>query len=113
MTTTWLVRCGDGARDIDEAVNRGIVTVDFPEATDVTGLPVEEIAVQLASTKTRTAIARLAEMLFAFANEINEGDAVIASDRARRQVVIGRVAGPYEFVEDDSVNLQHHTRRIE
>ena len=52
-------------------------------------------------------------MLFAFANEISEGDAVISSDRARRQVVVGRVAGPYEWVEDDSVNLQHHTRRIE
>jgi predicted Mrr-cat superfamily restriction endonuclease len=113
MTTTWLVRCGDGARDIDEAVNRGIVTVDFPEATDVTGLTVEEIAVQLASTKTRTAISRLAEMLYAFANEITEGDAVISSDRARRQVVIGRVAGPYEWVDGEPTKLQHHTRRIE
>src|SRR6185295_618210 len=111
MTTTWLVRCGDGARDIDEAVSRGIVTVDFPEATDVTGLPVEEIAVQLASTKTRTAISRLAEMLYAFANEIDEGDAIISSDRARRQVVVGRIAGPYEWVEGDDVE-QQHTRKV-
>ena len=112
MTTTWLVRCGDGARDIDEAVSRGIITVDFPEATDVTGLPVEEIAVQLATTKTRTAISRLAEMLYAFANEIDEGDAIISSDRARRQVVVGRVVGPYEWVEGDPVQLQHHTRKV-
>src|SRR6476620_6153643 len=112
MTTTWLVRCGDGARDIDEAVNRGIVTVDFPEAADVTGLPVEEIATQLASSKTRTAISRLAEMLYAFANEIEEGDAIICSDRARRQVVIGRITGPYEWVEETPVNQQHHTRKI-
>ena len=88
MTTTWLVRCGDGARDIDDAVSRGIITVDFPDATDVTGLPVEEIAVQLVDSKTRTAMSRLAEMLFAFANEIEEGDAIISSDRARRQVVV-------------------------
>ena len=112
MTTTWLVRCGDGARDIDEAVSRGIITVDFPEATDVTGLPVEEIAVQLATTKTRTAISRLAEMLYAFANEIDEGDAIISSDRARRQVVVGRVVGPYEWVEGDPAQLQHHTRKV-
>ena len=113
MTTTWLVRCGDGARDIDEAVSRGIITVDFPEATDVTGLPVEEIAVQLATTKTRTAISRLAEMLYAFANEIDEGDAIISSDRARRQVVVGRVAGPYEWVEGDDRRAQHHTRKVD
>ena len=28
MTTTWLVRCGDGGRHIDDAVSRGIITVD-------------------------------------------------------------------------------------
>lgn len=113
MTTTWLVRCGDGGRDIDDAVSRGIITVDFPEATDVTGLPVAEIATQLAATKTRTAISRLAEMLYAFANEIETGDAVIASDRARRQVVVGRVAGPYEWVETEVIPEQHHTRQID
>ncbi len=36
MTTTWLVRCGDGGRHIDDAVSRGIITVDFSAATDVT-----------------------------------------------------------------------------
>ena len=113
MTTTWLVRCGDGGRYVDEAVRDGIITVDFREASDVTGLPVEEIAVQLASSKARTATSRLAEMLFAFANEIEEGDAVICSDRARRQVVIGRITGPYEWVEDPPANQQHHTRKIE
>jgi predicted Mrr-cat superfamily restriction endonuclease len=112
MTTTWLVRCGDGGRFVDEAVNAGIITVDFREASDVTGLPVEEITTQLAGSKTRTAISRLAEMLYSFANEIEEGDAIICSDRARRQVVVGRIAGPYEWVEDTPINQQHHTRKI-
>src|SRR3954471_10089770 len=102
MTTTWLVRCGDGGRHIDDAVGRGIITVDF-SANDVTGLPVEEIATQLEGTKTRTAINRLAEMLFAFANDLEKGDVIISSDRARRQVVVGRVAGPYEYVEADVI----------
>ena len=39
----------------------------IPGRLDVTGLPVEEIAVQLEGTKTRTATNRLAEMLYAFA----------------------------------------------
>jgi predicted Mrr-cat superfamily restriction endonuclease len=112
MTTTWLVRCGDEGRYVDEAVRDGIITVDFREAADVTGLPVEEIETQLAGSKSRTTTSRLAEMLFAFANEIDEGDAIICSDRARRQVVIGRIAGPYEWVEDTPANQQHHTRRI-
>ena len=113
MTTTWLVRCGDGGRHIDDAVSRGIITVDFREASDVTGLPVEEIAVQLEATKTRTATNRLAEMLYAFANEIEKGDAIISSDRARRQVVVGRVTGPYEWVESEPIPMQHHTRLVD
>lgn len=113
MTTTWLVRCGDGGRYVDEAVSGGIITVDFREATDVTGLAVEEIAVQLEGSKTRTAVSRLAEMLYAFANDIEIGDAIICSDRARRQVVVGRVTGPYEWVEETPLNQQHHTRKIE
>jgi predicted Mrr-cat superfamily restriction endonuclease len=112
MTTTWLVRCGDGGRHIDDAVSRGIITVEF-NATDVTGLPVGEIAAQLVGTKTRTAVNRLADMLFAFANEIEKGDAIIASDRARRQVVVGRVAGPYEWVEAEVIPDQHHTRLVD
>jgi len=113
MTTTWLVRCGDGGRHIDDAVNRGIITVDFGEATDVTGLTLEEVAVLLEGTKTRTAINRLAEMLFAFANEIEKGDVIISSDRARRQVVVGRVSGPYEWVETEVIPDQHHTRLVD
>jgi predicted Mrr-cat superfamily restriction endonuclease len=113
MTTTWLVRCGDGGRHIDDAVSRGIITVDFSAASDVTGLPVEEIATQLEGTKTRTAINRLAEMLFAFANELEKGDVIISSDRARRQVVVGRVAGPYEYVEAEVIPDQHHTRLVD
>jgi predicted Mrr-cat superfamily restriction endonuclease len=113
MTTTWLVRCGDGGRHIDDAVSRGIITVDFREATDVTALSVGEIATQLEGSKTRTAISRLAEMLFAFANELDKDDVIISSDRARRQVVVGRVAGPYEWVEAEVIPDQHHTRLVD
>ena len=113
MTTTWLVRCGDGGRHIDDAVSRGIVTVEFPQTTDATGLSVEEIAAQLEGPKTKTATTRLAEMLFAFANELEKGDAIISSDRARRQVVVGRVAGPYEWVDAEVIPDQHHTRLID
>jgi len=112
MTTAWLVRCGDGGRNIDDAVNRGVITVDFADATDVTGLPAEEIATQLVATKSRMAISRLAEMLFAFANEIAEGDVIISSDRARRQVVLGRVTGGYEWAEGAAGQFDH-TRRMD
>jgi len=112
MTTTWMVRCSDAGRSIDEAVTSGVISVDFSEASDVTGLAVEEIGEQLAGSKSRTAINRQAEMLYAFANEIAEGDAIIVPDRARRQVVIGRVTGPYEWVESEPVSEDRHTRTV-
>ena len=109
MTTTWLVRGGNGGRYIDDAITHGVITVDFGDVADVRGMAVDEIATQLKDSKTRTATQRLAEMLYAFANEIEPGDAVISSDRARRQIVLGRVNGPYAWVEDAPANLEHHT----
>ena len=78
----------------------------------MTGLAVDEIGEQLAGSKSRTAVTRQAEMLFAFANEIAEGDAIIVPDRARRQVVVGRVTGPYEWVESAPVQEDRHTRAV-
>jgi len=112
MTTTWMVRCSDAGRSIDDAVSGGVISVDFADAADVTGLAVEEIGEQLAGSKSRTATNRQAEMLFAFANEIAEGDAIILPDRARRQVVIGRVTGPYEWVENAAAHEDRHTRTV-
>jgi predicted Mrr-cat superfamily restriction endonuclease len=112
MTTTWMVRCSDAGRSIDDAVTSGVISVDFAEATDVTGLKVDEIGAQLAGSKSRTATTRQAEMLYAFANEIAEGDAIILPDRARRQVVVGLVTGPYEWVESAPVQEDRHTRAV-
>lgn len=107
-----MVRCSDAGRSIDDAVTSGVISVDFAEASDVTGLAVDEIGKQLAGSKSRTAVNRQAEMLYAFANEIAEGDAIILPDRARRQVVVGRVTGPYEWVESAPVQEDRHTRTV-
>jgi len=108
-----MVRSSDAGRSIDDAVTGGVVSVDFAETSDVTGLAVDEIGLQLAGSKSRTAITRQAQMLYAFANEIAEGDAIILPDRARRQVVVGRVTGPYEWVETASAPEDRHTRTVE
>ena len=108
-----MVRSSDAGRSIDDAVTSGVVSVDFAETSDVTGLAVDEIAKLLTGSKSKTAVNRQAQMLFAFANEIAEGDAIILPDRARRQVVVGRVTGPYEWVESAPSPEDHHTRAVE
>jgi predicted Mrr-cat superfamily restriction endonuclease len=108
-----MVRCSDAGRSIDDAVTGGVISVDFADTTDVTGLAVGEIGAQLGGAKSKTAVTRQAQMLFAFANEIAAGDAIILPDRSRRQVVVGRVTGPYEWVEDASAPEDRHTRTVE
>jgi predicted Mrr-cat superfamily restriction endonuclease len=108
-----MVRSSDAGRSIDDAVTSGVVSVDFPETSDVKGLAAEEIAKLLAGSKSKTAVTRQAQMLFAFANEIAEGDSIILPDRARRQVVVGRVTGPYEWVESAPAPEDRHTRAVE
>ncbi len=113
MTTTWMVRSSDAGRSIDDAVSTGVVSVDFADTSDVTGLAVDEIGAQLTGSKSRTATNRQAQMLYAFANEIAEGDAIILPDRARRQIVVGRVTGPYEWVESAPTAADRHTRAVD
>jgi hypothetical protein len=113
VTQVWLVRCGGGGRYVEDAIAQGVITIDFHEASDVTGLSVNEIAVQLSSATTRTAFNALAKMVYAFANEISLGDLIVTSDRARRQVAIGRVTGPYVWIEDTPIPDQHHMRRVD
>lgn len=62
MTQVWLVRCGGGGRYVEDAVAQGLITIDFHEARDVTGLSVNEIAIQLSTATTRTAFAALAKL---------------------------------------------------
>ena len=82
MTTTWLVRCGDGGRYIDDAVREGLITVDFGETSDVTGLPVEEIAVQL-RVPAGTVKSRLARGRAALARLLDEHHPIEAKETDR------------------------------
>lgn len=96
---------------MDGAVSGGIMALEFGEVPDATGLEIAEIALQVGGSQSRTVTKRLAEMLYAFANEIAEGDAIVAPDRTRRQVVVGRVTGSYEF-NADGAPADRHARAI-
>ena len=95
---------------MDDAVSGGIMALEFGEVPDATGLEIAEIAAQVGGSQSRTVTKRLAEMLYAFANEIADGDAILAPDRTRRQVVVGRVTGGYTWNADAATD--QHTRTI-
>jgi len=112
MTTTWMVRCRDSGRYLDDAIAGGVITVGFADTSDASGLTVAEITGQLTVSRARLSVRSLAKMLFAFVNEIAIGDGVLSCDSRRRQVVVGRVTGPYEWVDVPAVHLDRHIRRL-
>jgi len=83
---------------------------------DLTGLSREAIVPLVAKTVGRGHPAKAtvpAGMLWRFINEITIDDFVLTPIGATREILIGRVKGPYEFHQQALVGDCHHYRRVE
>lgn len=96
-----------------ELIDGGFVSVGWDEIGDLSqiGLEREQLKATLARTfpddKPRS-IASWAGTLLRFADEISEGDVVVAPYRPDSTINIGVVTGPYEFHPDEPT---HRHRR--
>ena len=52
-------------------------------------------------------------MLDAFANQIEIGDIVLTRNPRKRQVLVGKIAGEYEFISDSDHDFLPHVRKVE
>ena len=52
-------------------------------------------------------------MLYRFANEMHVGDLVLTPDAADASVLVGRIAGDYEYRDETPIPDHQHVRRVE
>ncbi|MEE8074754.1 MAG: restriction endonuclease [Candidatus Binatia bacterium] len=113
----WVVRAGDNNEIANEVEQSSAVAIGWREIGD------------LRSTKTREEIkARYrqaypdhsekhvisgASQLFRFAYEIAEGDLVLTPIKATREVLVGKIAGPYAFDSKRMSVKYPHIRPVE
>lgn len=101
-----------------ELIDGGFVSIGWDNVSDLreVGLAREELKAVLTGaypdTKPR-AIAAWAGTLLRFANEINEGDFVVAPYRPDSTINIGVITGPYEFHPDEPTHRHRRPVRWE
>jgi len=109
----WLIRSGEGGREVDACVANGFATVEYPTVGDVRQRTPAQVLEEVRQARDRTDFDILAQRLLDFALEVQDGDPVITSDGGRRQLVFGRVVGPYEWQNDSPVPGMRHLRPVE
>lgn len=111
----WLIRAGRHGEDEEAALTDGMAIIGFTEFGDLRQYAsAEAIAETFLSKKPTSSRARAenyGRQLWAFREKVQEGDVVVLPLKSRPgQIALGRVAGPYAFV--DVRGQLRHTRAV-
>lgn len=109
----WLVRSGEGGEVVDECVANNVAAVGYPTVGDVRERTPAQVLEELMRATNRTDFETLAQRLLDFAERMSDGEHIVTSDGARRQLVVGRVDGPYEWRENSPIPGMRHLRPVE
>ncbi len=109
----WLVRSGEGGKVVDECVVNGVAAVGYQTVGDVRERTPAQVLEELMRATNRTDFETLAQRLLDFAERMREGDYIVTSDGARRQLVVGRVNGSYEWRENSPIPGMRHLLPVE
>jgi hypothetical protein len=111
----WLIRAGEDSRHAREFALNGVVALGWarvPGLGDLDELSREQIAGLIevsAVTKTPSADAN---ELVAFRDELQRGHVVITPDSTTRELLVGEVTGPYEFLDPSPAGDYRHVRTV-
>lgn len=110
--SVWLVRCGKRGESGEHlALSQSIVGVGWGELGDLsTADRIDEIRSRLSVTfrgKKQTTLSNWATQLNAFVNRMQFGDLVVVPLKSEPAVAIGKVAGPYRFMQSAPSLLVH------
>lgn len=111
MRRAWVIRGGDDNRSVDAFVAAGVIGVGYPDVPD--GRTVDRWDVtELLRLKGWTSPEGRAEAFELFVRSIGVGDVVVMPDTPRREVVMGRIEGDYEFVAHLPPDDHRHRRPV-
>jgi hypothetical protein len=107
----WVIRGGDDNRLVDDFVAAGVIGVGYPDVPD--GRTVDRWDVtEILRLRGWTGPESRAEMFEQFVRVVGVGDVVVMPDTPRREVVIGRVEGEYEFAGHLPVEEYRHRHPV-
>lgn len=99
-----MIRCGENSTDLEE-FKKGIVAIGWQEIGDLSNFTIidhfKEVVANTYPTKKQSVIGIEAYILYRFAVDIKEGDAVVTYDSLNRQYHVGTVKSKYIFKKDN------------
>lgn len=117
MTRYWVVMSGsaDGDNIIELVEDLSLVGIGWPDVGDLHGLSYSAIRAKVEEAYPDDSAGLSSTMLSYFTNQMNVGDIVLTRkpDPYGRLVLIGRIAGEYQFDETPDHYLLSHTRGVE
>ncbi len=111
----YVVRAGGSGEDEERVLDRGLAIIGFSGIPSLEGAKeygdVFEIVKAAAPDKPIRHIGNISGQLWAFALAMQNGDTVVLPRKLTSQIALGRVKGPYRYIDVDGV--KHHTRPVE
>lgn len=110
--TLWGIHAGRTGEARTLFLDKGLVALGWHKMPDLTTLPADREAYKKRlrleyPTAKDGAIPVWAGQLFRFAHEVQEGDLVIYPSKVDRIVNLGRITGPYHYVESTGDDYAH------
>lgn len=111
----WMVRAGRGGMYAPQFIERSAAIVGWGETGDVSGLPRDEIADRVneafpgEGTRQR---GQATNTLYHLTQSMRIGDLVVTPEPASRTLLLGRVSGPYRYLDDPIAPYYAHAREV-
>ncbi len=114
-STVWMLRAGRGGRYAAAFVEMGLAIVGWGQTGDVSRVSREElekVVGQRFPDMNRNQRGQAVNTLLRVVHTITDGDLIITPEPATRTLLLGRVAGPYEYLEEPVGNEYRHARPV-
>jgi len=111
----WVVRAGKNGEDENTALDRSLVLIGWQQTPDLSPIDTSErmraLCEEVDPDAPKGRISNYVGQLWSFRERIKQGDIVALPLRTRSAVALGRINGPYEYLDVDG--QRRHTRSVE
>lgn len=113
--TVWMVRAGRGGAYAQIFVERSAVSVGWGATGDVSPLSHEDLLGLVAKRfpdATQNQRGQTVNTLYRLVHTIADGDLIVTPEPVSRTILLGWVAGPYEYMPEPDVGEHQHIRSM-
>lgn len=111
MMALWLVRAGRYGERESLALEKGLAVIGWEDLPDLSGVGTREELYELLEKtypeEKRKTLLNWLSQIWPFVKEIQPGDLVALPLKSRSAIVLGEVAGPYQYRSDLPLDTKH------